>query len=344
MAITLNSFTAGQVIVAADMNTNFNNINSWSDTVALKAGAAFTGNVTITSGTFTVGANTAGDDVKFFGDTSGAYMLWDADTDDLILAGAARVVVPDGQLVLGSTAVTSTAAELNILDGVTATASEINLLDGSTAGTVVASKAVVASADLDIASFRNVTLTGELVAATLDISGDVDIDGTTNLDNVQIDGTITLGANDTGYDVVLYGNTADMRAHWDTSQNALAITSSSAALRIVDTHANSAPYIGFYDSSYTGDVGTGRLGYVGYPNNDDLYIRNEDLDGHVYIISQQTISIQGTISGTNSIPRMSYRGDGAAVLPTHQMNSVPTIFICTTQPTATSTGDIWIDI
>ena len=135
MAITLNSFSAGQVIVAADMNTNFDNINSWSDTVALKAGAAFTGNVTITTGTFTVGANTAGDDVKFFGDTSGAYMLWDADTDDLIFAGAARVVVPDGQLVLNSTAVTSTAAELNILDGCTATYTELNIMDGVTATT-----------------------------------------------------------------------------------------------------------------------------------------------------------------------------------------------------------------
>ena len=39
--------------------------------------------------------------------------------------------------------VTSTTAELNILDGVTSTAAEINLLDGSTANTVVNSKAVV---------------------------------------------------------------------------------------------------------------------------------------------------------------------------------------------------------
>ena len=37
----------------------------------------------------------------------------------LILAGAAGLVVPDGQLTLGSTAVTSTAAELNYVDGVT---------------------------------------------------------------------------------------------------------------------------------------------------------------------------------------------------------------------------------
>ena len=38
-----------------------------------------------------------------------------------------------GSLTLGGTAITSTAAELNILDGVTATASELNILDGVTA-------------------------------------------------------------------------------------------------------------------------------------------------------------------------------------------------------------------
>ena len=74
------------------------------------------------------------------------------------------VTIPEGDLILGSTAVTSTAAELN-------------LLDGSTAGTVVASKAVVVDADKDIASFRNVTLTGELDAATLDLSSSADIAG-----------------------------------------------------------------------------------------------------------------------------------------------------------------------
>jgi len=80
--------------------------------------------------TVTVGVDDTGYDVKFFGDAASAYMLWDASVDDLILGGAARVVVPDGQLVLGSTAVSSTAAELNILDGVTSTATELNILDG----------------------------------------------------------------------------------------------------------------------------------------------------------------------------------------------------------------------
>jgi len=48
---------------------------------------------------------------------------------------AGDVIVPDGDLILGSTAVTSTAAELNILDGVTATATELNLIDGVTSTT-----------------------------------------------------------------------------------------------------------------------------------------------------------------------------------------------------------------
>ena len=96
--------------------------------------------------TITVGVDDTGYDVKFFGATASAYMLWDEDVDDLILAGAARIVIPEGQLVLGSTAVSSTATELNLLDGVSglvqgdftklaavdSTAVELNLMDGGT--------------------------------------------------------------------------------------------------------------------------------------------------------------------------------------------------------------------
>ena len=56
-------------------------------------------------------------------------MLWDTSADDLILAGAARLVVPDGNLVLGSTAVTTTPAELNLIDGGTARGTDA-LADG----------------------------------------------------------------------------------------------------------------------------------------------------------------------------------------------------------------------
>jgi cytoskeletal protein CcmA (bactofilin family) len=86
--------------------------------------------------------------------------------------------------------VTSTAAELNILDGVTATTAELNYSDtGASVGTVVASKVVTADANKDVASFRNITLTGELDAGSLDVSGDADIDGTLEADAITVNGT-----------------------------------------------------------------------------------------------------------------------------------------------------------
>lgn len=58
--------------------------------------------------------------------------------------GTSGTIAPDlSTLTINGTDVSSTAAELNILDGVTATKDEINLLDGSVANTVVNSKAVV---------------------------------------------------------------------------------------------------------------------------------------------------------------------------------------------------------
>ena len=76
----------------------------------------------------------------------------------------------------------------------TAVLGALTELDGITAGTVTASKAVVVDSNKDITGFRNVTMTGELDAATLDISGDADIDGTTNLDIVDIDGAVNIAA------------------------------------------------------------------------------------------------------------------------------------------------------
>ena len=173
--------------------------------------------------TITVGADDQGYDIIFYGDTASANLTWDTSADDLILNGGAGLIVPDGQLTLGSTALAATAAELNVLDGVTA-------------GTVAASKGVVVDANKDIGSFRNVTLTGELDAATLDISGNADIDGTTNLDAVDIDGavqidaTVTVGVDDTGYDVKFFGATSGSSMLWDESADDLILTNAGLAV------------------------------------------------------------------------------------------------------------------
>jgi len=199
--------------------------------------------------TITVGVDDTGYDVKFFGDTASAYMLWDTSADDLVLAGSAGLDVAgdidvdgtanldntdiDGTLAVDGTTISldattslnidnsntsngitigtatsgvpvsigHTTSEVTVNDNLTVTGTltlgsgaelteaELEMLDGITAGTVAASKAVVVDSNKDAASFRNITLTGELDAATLDISGDADIDGTLEADAYTVDGT-----------------------------------------------------------------------------------------------------------------------------------------------------------
>ncbi len=75
-------------------------------------------------------------------------------------------------LKLGGTLVTSTAAELNILDGVTSSAAELNYVDVTTAGTAEATKAVTTDANLDVTAIRNLTTTGDLVVSSPTSGGD----------------------------------------------------------------------------------------------------------------------------------------------------------------------------
>ncbi len=185
-------------------------------------------------------------DANFSGatDLDGGSLTLDADADtsitadtddqiDIAIAGAddfrftantftalsgSSVVIPDGGLTLGSTAVTSTAAELNILDGVTSTAAELNILDGVTstaaelnildgvtstaaelnlvdgitAGTVSASKAVIVDSNKDLTGLRNLTISGDLTVSGDDIfmatntAGNLLIADGTNFNSVAV--------------------------------------------------------------------------------------------------------------------------------------------------------------
>ena len=88
--------------------------------------------------------------------------------------------------------VTATTSELNILDGVTSTASELNLVDGITAGTVSASKAVIADSNKDVTGFRNLSITGDLTVAGDDItmgtntSGNLLVADGTNFNSIAV--------------------------------------------------------------------------------------------------------------------------------------------------------------
>jgi len=187
-----------------------------------------TGTTTLNGGTLTLG-DAASDNVVFGANVDSHIIPDDDDTYDLGSSTQQwRNLYVDGTAEIDTLAIDGTT--------VTASAADINLIDGITNGTVIASKAIITDSDKDISGGRNITISGELDAGSLDISGNADIDGTTNLDAVDIDGavqidnTVTVGADDQGYDVIFYGDTASANMTWDTSVDDLILN---GAARIV---------------------------------------------------------------------------------------------------------------
>ena len=154
------------------------NVQTQMDTKAPVAGPTFTGTLaapTINASTaLQIGGTaitaTAAELNKMDGVTVGASdinsVTTKSPTADPTFTGTATAPTINAStaLQIGGVAITSTAAELNILDGVTSTATELNLLDGVTAtttelnyndvttlGTSQASKVVTADANGDIA-------------------------------------------------------------------------------------------------------------------------------------------------------------------------------------------------
>ena len=234
--------------------------NAFIDSITTTGNVAVGGNLTVT-GTTTF--------------NGGTLTLGDADTDNIVFGGEVDSnIIPDddGTHDLGSstkewkdiyidgvayldeinfngTAITSTAAELNILDGVTATASELNYSDtGAAVGTVVASKVVTVDSNKDASSFRNVTLTGELSAATLDISSDVDIDGTSNLDDTDIDGTLVVDGSNISLD-----STSTLNIDNSNTSNGITIGTATSGVPISIGHTTSETTIND-NLTVTGDL------------------------------------------------------------------------------------------
>jgi len=89
---------------------------------------------------------------------------------------------------------TLTTPKINENVALTSTATELNFNDGVTLGTAIASKIVTTDGNIDTTGMRNLTISGELDAATLDISGAIDVAGTSNLDVVDIDGAVDMAS------------------------------------------------------------------------------------------------------------------------------------------------------
>ena len=155
-------------------------------TAATTVGALNSGSITSGFGTIDTGSSTI--------TTTGLITGGSLDIDDVLINGSNIGHTDDTDLLTVASGILTVAGEVSMttLDiggtNVTSTATELNLLDGITAGTVSASLAVIADSNKDISGFRNVTLTGELDAGSLDISGDADIDGTLEADAITVNG------------------------------------------------------------------------------------------------------------------------------------------------------------
>ena len=231
----------------------------------------------------TVGVDDTGHDVKFFGATSGKYMLWDEDADSLLVSGDIDMVANGNRIDLDTDNDTSIRAsaddtisiEVAGADDFTITANSLNVLTGSVID--LADNAPIQFGDADDASIKwdatdlaiaagsaDVKITASnVIPATNDGSalgvsgtawsdlflasgsvvdfhaGDVTLTHSANTLTVAggtlataaltAAGTVTVGVDDTGYDVKFFGAAAGAFSLWDEDQNRLEIRGATAA-------------------------------------------------------------------------------------------------------------------
>ena len=306
-SITLDSIANdGTDGVTIDSSTDVIIDAGGADIILKDDGTEF-GRFTNNSTDFEIKVSTQDKDIKFIGDDGGSAVT--ALSLDMSDAGAAtfndKITVGDGKLVLNSTAVTSTAAELNLLDGVSglvqadltklaavdATAAELNIIDGDTSASSVTivdadqiilndngtmkqvavsalnsyTSASVAADDigtgnaavtittssgnitidaaasdadiifkgtddssditaltLDMSAAGAATFNDKIIATELDISGNVDVDGTLEADAITVDGT-TLAEfiSDTTGAMVSSNTETGITVSYDDSDNTL---------------------------------------------------------------------------------------------------------------------------
>ena len=116
---------SGKLVVSAVTATELGHLDGVSsaiqtqiDSKAALAGSTFSGAIQLNAA-FVQGVNDQGYDLKLFGDTAGAFLLWDTSADTLGVTGAAKIDITKDKLLIGGTAVTTTAAEVNLLDAIT---------------------------------------------------------------------------------------------------------------------------------------------------------------------------------------------------------------------------------
>jgi hypothetical protein len=227
----------------------------------------------------------------------------------LVTSTAAELNILDG--------VTATAAEINILDGVTATTAELNLVDGSSAGTIVNNKAVVYSAAGQV-NATQLALGGTAITST---AAEINIlDGVTaTAAEINILDGVTATAAELNYnDITTLGTVeASKTVTADASGNVLFADSDELKFG-----AGSDLQI-YHDgnNSYISDQGTGNLNILSSQialnnpaNTENMLVATAD--GAVTLYYNNAAKIATTATGvtvTGTVAATAYTGDGSAL-------------------------------
>jgi hypothetical protein len=273
-----------------------------------------TGNMSYTVGDFLAGKVTV-DSVLIDGTTIGHT----SDTDLLTFADGLLTVAGEisvTTLDIGGTNVSSTAAELNILDGVNSTAAELNILDGVTAtaaeiniidGDTSATSTTLAAADRvvlnDGGTMKQVALSDfeTFFESAIDTFSTIDINGG------SIDGA-TLGTNSAITqavidDIDLNGKVITMTGSTDDTAALTVGTNGTLSIVTVDTAAAAA------NIQITAD-GTVDIDSAGVLTLDSGAAINIEPASGSAILLDGTISVDaGVVTGATSITSTAFVGD-----------------------------------
>ena len=260
MAVTASSISSSNTL--EQLRTQFNNLVT--DVTGLEAGSqTFT---LITSSNITVAEDGT---IVFEGatndDNETTLTVVDPTADRTItLPNASGTVIisdsstnvttlPDDLLIKdGGTIGNASVADVMTLasTGIVTFKDDILIKDGGTIGSASDADAIT------IAANGQLTLTQTLIGTALDISGDIDVDGTTNLDVVDIDGAVDMAST-----LQVDGSITSSAAATIT------VADNSAGLTIVSTDAdgNSGPQMNFSRASGSpaDDDYIGRMNFIG---------------------------------------------------------------------------------
>jgi hypothetical protein len=178
------------------------------------------------TGTLTVGVDDSGHDVIFYGDTAGKNLTWDASSDSLLITGTTTIT---GATNINGNATITGAVTIGVDDS-----GHDVIFYGDTTG-------------------KN--LTWDASADSLLITGTTTITGATNINgNATITGSVTIGVDDSGHDVIFYGDTAGKNLTWDASADSLLITGTTTITGATNINGNAtitgAVTIGIDDSGH----------------------------------------------------------------------------------------------